>query len=141
MQPVAERVAVDGVYLPVQLKQPGPQPVRAVPAPPVTRSQWSQIWRPAARTAAIPEREGLHALRHFYASALIRHGESAKTVQRRLGHSSAAVTLDTYTHLWPDSDDRTVTRSRRCSVAFVRTPCGQAGDRGAVHAGQRGLGR
>lgn len=74
---------------------------------PVTRSQWSQIWRPAARAAGIPERVGLHALRHFYASLLIRHGESVKTVQRRLGHSSAAITLDTYTHLWPDSDDRT----------------------------------
>jgi integrase len=74
---------------------------------PVTRSQWSQIWRPAARAAGVPARAGLHVLRHFYASALIRHGESVKTVQRRLGHSSAAMTLDTYTHLWPDSDDRT----------------------------------
>jgi integrase len=27
---------------------------------------------------------------------LIRHGESVKTVQKRLGHSSAAITLDTY---------------------------------------------
>lgn len=74
---------------------------------PVTRSQWSQIWRPAAKKAGFPPRTGLHALRHFYASALIRHGESVKTVQKRLGHSSAAVTLDIYTHLWPDSDDRT----------------------------------
>jgi integrase len=74
---------------------------------PITRSQWSQIWRPAARAVGVPQRVGLHALRHFYASALIRHGESVKTVQQRLGHSSAAMTLDTYTHLWPDSDDRT----------------------------------
>lgn len=74
---------------------------------PVTRSQWSQIWRPAAKAAGLPPRTGLHALRHFYASALIRHGESVKTVQKRLGHSSAAMTLDTYAHLWPDSDDRT----------------------------------
>ncbi len=29
-----------------------------------------------------PKSVGLHALRHFYASLLIRHGESAKTVQR-----------------------------------------------------------
>jgi integrase len=48
-----------------------------------------------------------HELRHFYASLLIRHGESVKTVQRRLGHATAAETLDTYAHLWPDSDDRT----------------------------------
>jgi hypothetical protein len=35
------------------------------------------------------------------------HGESVKTVQARLVHASAAETLDTYSHLWPDSDDRT----------------------------------
>jgi integrase len=34
-------------------------------------------------------------------------GESVKTVQSRLGHASAVETLDTYSHLWPDSDDRT----------------------------------
>jgi hypothetical protein len=28
-------------------------------------------------------------------------------VQTRLGHATAAETLDTYSHLWPDSDDRT----------------------------------
>jgi integrase len=28
-------------------------------------------------------------------------------VQARLGHASAAETLDTYSHLWPDSEDRT----------------------------------
>ena len=32
-------------------------------------------------------RTGLHALRHYYASLLIRHGESVKTVQARLGHA------------------------------------------------------
>lgn len=74
---------------------------------PISRSMWSQIWRPAARAAGIPERVGLRALRHFYASAFIQHGESVKVVQKRLGHSSAVVTLDTYAHLWPDSDDRT----------------------------------
>lgn len=52
-------------------------------------------------------RADFHELRHFYASLLIRHGESVKTVQARLGHASAAETLDTYSHLWPDSDDRT----------------------------------
>ena len=34
-----------------------------------------------------------------------RHGESVKVVQRRLGHKTAKETLDTYGHLWPDSDD------------------------------------
>ena len=49
----------------------------------------------------------MHERRHYYASLLIRHGESVKTVQHRLGHATAAETLDTYSHLWPDSDDRT----------------------------------
>ena len=50
-----------------------------------------------------------HALRHFYASALIAGGASVKVVQMRLGHGSAVVTLDTYGHLWPDDDDLTRT--------------------------------
>jgi integrase len=50
---------------------------------------------------------GFHQLRHFYASLLIMHGESVRVVQARLGHASASETLDTYSHLWPDSFDRT----------------------------------
>jgi len=38
---------------------------------------------------------------------LIRYGESVKTVQERLGHKSATETLDTYGHMWADSNDRT----------------------------------
>ena len=34
-------------------------------------------------------------------------GCSVKPVQSRLGHQSAMETLDTYGHLWPDSDDET----------------------------------
>lgn len=68
---------------------------------------WGKVWRPAARAAGFPQGSGLHSLRHFFASALIRHGESAKVVQRRLGHASPTVTWQTYVHLWPDSDDRT----------------------------------
>jgi len=84
----------------------------------VSRSMWSQIWRPAARAAGLPERVGVHCLRHWYASALIAHGESVKVVQRRLGHSSAAVTLDVYGHLWPSSDDQT----RAAVEAALTTP-------------------
>ena len=53
----------------------------------------------SGQSAGLPTRTGLHALRRLYASLLIRHGESAKTVRKRLGHSSAAITLDTYAHL------------------------------------------
>jgi site-specific recombinase XerD len=74
---------------------------------PVARHTWSGIWAPVAKATRLPARTGLHVLRHLYASLLIRHGESVKTVQKRLGHSSAAITLDTYAHVWPDADDRT----------------------------------
>ena len=51
--------------------------------------------------------DGFHQLRHFYASLLIAHGGPIKVVQERLGHTSVQMTLDTYSHLWPDSDDST----------------------------------
>lgn len=57
--------------------------------------------------ARLPAGTHFHDLRHYYASLLIRHGESVKVVQARLGHASAAETLDCYSHLWPDSEDRT----------------------------------
>ena len=64
------------------------------------------MWRPAVKKAKL-ERTVFHELRHYYASLLIRHGESVKVVQARLGHATAAETLDTYSHLSPDSEDRT----------------------------------
>ena len=74
---------------------------------PITRSVFGHKWRAAVKAAGLPAGTGFHALRHYYASLLIRHGESVKTVQSRLGHASAVETLDTYSHLWPDSEDRT----------------------------------
>lgn len=74
---------------------------------PWTRQRFGHVWRPVARSVGLAPGTGFHSLRHYYASLLIRHGESVKTVQARLGHASATETLDTYAHLWPDSDDRT----------------------------------
>lgn len=54
---------------------------------------------------------GIHALRHFYASWLINRKEDGglglppKSVQERLGHSTIALTMDTYSHLFPRGDD------------------------------------
>jgi integrase len=53
---------------------------------------------------------GLHALRHFYASWCINRQADgglelpAKTVQERLGHSTIAMTMGTYSHLFPQTD-------------------------------------
>ena len=73
---------------------------------PLRRNRFNETWRAATQRAGV---EGIrfHDLRHFYASLLIDHGESVKVVQARLGHASAAETLDTYAHLWPDNEERT----------------------------------
>ncbi len=54
---------------------------------------------------------GMHALRHFYASWCINRQEDgglalpAKVVQERMGHSTIAMTMDRYGHLFPRGDD------------------------------------
>ncbi|MEV1331497.1 tyrosine-type recombinase/integrase [Micromonospora costi] len=74
---------------------------------PLHRSRFGDnVWRPAVKAAGLPG-VGFHELRHFYASALIRAGLSVKVVSARLGHGNAAETLNTYSHLWPDDEDRT----------------------------------
>jgi integrase len=49
----------------------------------------------------------LHALRHYFASGLIADACDVVTVQHALGHSSASITLNVYSHLWPKAEDRT----------------------------------
>lgn len=59
-------------------------------------------------------------LRHYLASLLIASGADVKVVQARLRHKSAKTTLDTYSHLWPDSDDST----RRAVAAVLEARSG-----------------
>jgi len=55
----------------------------------------------------LPAEFRFHDLRHYFASLLIASGADVKVVQARLRHASAKTTLDTYGHLWPDSEERT----------------------------------
>ena len=55
----------------------------------------------------LPKTFSHHDLRHYFASLLIASGADIKTVQARLRHASAKTTLDTYGHLWPDTDEST----------------------------------
>ena len=66
------------------------------------------VWKRALTAAGMTggREDGFHALRHFYASALLDGGESIKAVSTYLGHHSAAFTLATYTHLMPTSEER-----------------------------------
>ncbi|MEU1642044.1 tyrosine-type recombinase/integrase [Micromonospora zamorensis] len=87
--------------------KPGQWLFRGKDGKPLHRSRYNEsIWRPAVKAAGV-EGATFHDLRHFYASALIRGGLSVKVVSSRLGHGNAAETLNTYSHLWPDDEDRT----------------------------------
>lgn len=70
------------------------------------RNSAGHRWREACRAAGIAGFT-LHDLRHFYASGLIASGCDVVTVQKALGHSTPTITLNTYSHLWPNADDRT----------------------------------
>ena len=62
----------------------------------------ARSFRIVARPHGLPEREGLHVLRHTFASLLIRQGVNIKSIQKLLGHKEISETLDTYGHLYPD---------------------------------------
>jgi integrase len=44
---------------------------------------------------------GVHALRHYYATALLSRGVDVLAVSRLLGHSTVAITASTYAHTTP----------------------------------------
>jgi integrase len=67
------------------------------------------VWTKGRQAAGIPDgrENGCHMLRHVYASTLLHAGESVKALAEYLGHSDPGFTLRTYTHLLPESDERT----------------------------------
>lgn len=79
---------------------------------PVERTRWvfgrdggRKVLTPNALAAAyadVPEAAGvrlnLHGFRHWHATHLLDLGIPVRTVQERLGHSAASITLNTYAH-------------------------------------------
>ena len=45
----------------------------------------------------------MHALRHTFATRCIERGVKPKALQKILGHSNLATTMDTYVHMTDDS--------------------------------------
>lgn len=88
---------------------------------PVSRGTYARPWCTArARVDGVPDDFGMHGLRHYYATLLIHGGASVKTVQLKLGHSNPMITLNTYTHEWPDAID--TTRSLVDAALGTRVP-------------------
>lgn len=63
------------------------------------RRRW---WNTAVQDSTAPDGLVPHELRHTCASLAIKAGANIKTLQRMLGHTSAALTLDRYGHLFDD---------------------------------------
>jgi integrase len=66
------------------------------------------VWKPALEAAGVPPTRdnGMHAARHYYASALLEDGVSIRAVAEYLGHNDPGFTLRIYAHLMPSSEDR-----------------------------------
>jgi site-specific recombinase XerD len=71
---------------------------------PWVRDSWRPKWEHARINAGLDDMD-THQLRHSAASFAIHAGANVKTIQRMLGHSSAAITLDVYGHVWEDELD------------------------------------
>jgi integrase len=55
--------------------------------------------------AGLPELRGPHNLRHTWATLALKAGVHPKVVSDRLGHSTIAITIDTYSHVAPGLDE------------------------------------
>jgi len=90
-------------------------------------------FKECVRAAKLPESVDLHTLRHTFATALIGLGADVKSVQTSLGHSSATVTLDIYSHeLQPQRRgymERLRVPGAVCEVAPSGASCGPKGER------------
>lgn len=81
----------------------------------LNRNSSGNLWR-NLRAKVGMEAHTLHDLRHFFASGLIAEGCDVVQVQRALGHRSPSITLDVYTHLWPNKEEQT----RKAAAAVAR---------------------
>jgi len=63
----------------------------------------------AVRRAGLPHLS-VHGLRHTWETLALRAGVPAKVASEVLGHSSVAITLDTYSHVTPGMQEDATAR-------------------------------
>jgi integrase len=86
-----------------------------------------RVWQPAITEIGLGDLVP-HDLRHTAASLAISAGASVKAVQRMLGHASAQITLDRYSHLYDDDLEKLAdSMDARYGAAQVR-PKPESGD-------------
>ncbi len=72
---------------------------------PIRQNTISKKFTQYCRAAGI-EGVTFHSLRHTHATELVKAGIHFKIIQARLGHSSFAITMDTYSHISPGEDEK-----------------------------------
>jgi len=65
------------------------------------------VFKPLLERAGLPRSTRFHDLRHTCATLLLSRGVDVVSVQRLLGHASAAMTLKVYTHYLPRAGEAT----------------------------------
>ena len=86
------KLSLEGAYEDQDLVYPNPTGC------PLNPQTLSRNFRKLATGAGLPDLR-LHDLRHAHASGLIRANVHPRVVQDRLGHSSAAFTMQVYGHV------------------------------------------
>lgn len=76
---------------------------------PLDRTYLNREWRGARKACGVEHSRanGMHILRHTFASACLAEGVDIRTLAEFLGHVDPAFTLRTYSHLMPNAADRT----------------------------------
>ena len=65
---------------------------------------YGRFWKKAVAAAGLPPELRFHDLRHTYASLLVRAGVHVKEMSTLMGHASAQITLDRYSHMWEGAE-------------------------------------
>jgi integrase len=78
--------------------------------PPNYRGIVLSHFKPILSRAELPKTFSPYSCRHTAATLLLGMGEHPKIVAERLGHSSTQQTMDTYSHVLPDMQERSALR-------------------------------
>jgi integrase len=72
---------------------------------PIDPNLATRAFKKMVTTAGLPKLT-IHGLRHTHATILLEQGVNPKVVSERLGHASVATTMDIYSHVLPDMQEK-----------------------------------